>query len=376
MAEIFDLGLQQHTIKMDERFFNKTLLAVAGDTARRLTVQLLDSNNMVQDTTGLQLRLNAIVAGQATYTDAELIDAAKGIYRVDLSNGMLLAPGSWQFQWQVMDSEGKKLNSFPFTGTIGANLAEGATQATNFYLNLDQLKQMQDDFINGAFDSAALTTNIAEKLTDLETQYAPQLQNVTAQLAQKANESDVALLSNFPLLRNIHVSIEEPDESIGNNGDVWLRVLPSNPYYYLGEFEESWVEGLSNGAGSVTKEKDYLKVEAIFEGAIALKTCVTDNAVDLTNINTIYVEWENDGGTNGENTTVQTKFNVSKNKTGDQTVYDARISQSDGIFNKQISTVNVSDLSGTYYLRAHARATGTGQTAGTSTLKVYRVWGE
>lgn len=183
MAEIFDLGLQQHKIKMDGKFFESNVIAVAGDTARRLEVQLLDSNNMIQDTTGLTLRLNANVAGNATYTEATLINAAEGIYQVDLSNGMLLAPGTWQFQWQVLDRNGNKLNSFAFTGTVGSNISEGGTQATNFYVNADELKRMQDDLVNGTFESATLQTNITEKLTNLETEYAPRLNDVTAQLA-------------------------------------------------------------------------------------------------------------------------------------------------------------------------------------------------
>ncbi|GEQ32151.1 hypothetical protein B795N_00330 [Marinilactibacillus psychrotolerans] len=184
MAEIFDLGLQQHKIKMDGKFFESNVIAVAGDTARRLEVQLLDSNNMIQDTTGLTLRLNANVAGNATYTEATLINAAEGIYQVDLSNGMLLAPGTWQFQWQVLDRNGNKLNSFAFTGTVGSNISEGGTQATNFYVNADELKQMQEDLVNGTFDSAVLQTSITEKLTNLENEYAPRLNDVTAQLAQ------------------------------------------------------------------------------------------------------------------------------------------------------------------------------------------------
>ena len=184
MAEIFDFGLQQHKIKMDGKFFENNLFAVAGDTGRRLEVQLLDSDNLVQDTTGISLRLNADVAGQATYAEATLVDAIKGLYELDLPNGMLIAPGNWQFQWQIIGANGEKLHSFAFMGTIGSNLAEGAAEGLNFYLNLEVLKQMQEDFISGAFDSEVLETNIAEKLNNLETQYAPKLTEVTTQLAQ------------------------------------------------------------------------------------------------------------------------------------------------------------------------------------------------
>lgn len=188
MAEVFDFGLQQHKIKMDGKFFENNLFAVAGDTGRRLEVQLLDSNNMVQNTTGISLRLNADVAGQATYAEAVLVDATKGLYELDLPNGMLLTPGNWQFQWQIIGTSGEKLHSFSFTGSVGSNLSEGGSEATNFYLNVDDLKQMQEDLVKGTFNSEVLETNIAEKLNNLEEQYAPKLTEVTAQLAQTEQE--------------------------------------------------------------------------------------------------------------------------------------------------------------------------------------------
>lgn len=197
MAEIVDFGLQQHKIKMDSRYFENVLSVVAGDTGRRLEVQLLDTNGMVQNTTGLNLRLNAEIAGKATFTDATLMDAATGKYQLDLSNGMFLAPGNWQFQWLITDSAGKKLHSFAFTGNIGKNISEGGSQATNFYLNLEDLKAMQEDLVNGTIDSSILETNITEKLTDLETQYAPKLTEVTAQLAQKVGDGVLATMNDL-----------------------------------------------------------------------------------------------------------------------------------------------------------------------------------
>lgn len=162
MAEIVDFGLQKHKIKMDSRYFDNVLSVVAGDTGRRIEVQLLDTNGMVQNTTGLNLRLNADVEGKATYTDATLVDAATGKYQLDLSNGMFLVPGDWQFQWQITDSVGKKLHSFAFTGNVGKNISEGGSQATNFYLNLEDLKAMQDDLVIGGLSFIALggTTKI------------------------------------------------------------------------------------------------------------------------------------------------------------------------------------------------------------------------
>lgn len=241
MAEIVDFGLQQHKIKMDSRYFENVLSVVAGDTGRRIEVQLLDTNGTVQDTTGLNLRLNAVIAGKATYTNATLVDAATGKYQLDLSNGMFLAPGNWQFQWQITDSAGKKLHSFAFAGNVGSNISEGGSQATNFYLNLDDLKAMQEDLVNGTFESEALETNIAEKLEALEETYAPKLTEVTAQLAEKASKGEVNnLVSSMQNgVKGIYLTLSDlqtnlPNGSEGNyivqsdghiynwNGSVWV----------------------------------------------------------------------------------------------------------------------------------------------------------
>ena len=184
MAEVFDFGLQQHKIKMDGKFFLNNFFSVAVVIVRCLEVQLLDSNNMVQNTTGISLRLNANVAGQATYAEATLVDATKGLYELDLPNGMLLAPGNWQFQWQLIGSNGEKLNSFAFMGSIGSNLSEGANEAVNFYINIEEIKALQEDFLNGTINSAILQTNIENKLIDLEEEYAPVLTGVVSQLGQ------------------------------------------------------------------------------------------------------------------------------------------------------------------------------------------------
>lgn len=244
MAEVFDFGLQQHKIKMDGKFFENNLFAVAGDTGRRLEVQLLDSDNLVQNTTGISLRLNADVAGQATYAEATLVDVTKGLYELDLPNGMLIAPGNWQFQWQIIDSAGEKLHSFAFMGTVGSNLSEGGTEATNFYLNVDDLKEMQQDFIDGALDSASLITNIEEKLVELEEDYAPRLLRTEQQIPFKADTSyvdakigDLGAVANWKGSATNAVILAKTGMAIGDewfdttnnvslrwNGTSWINV--------------------------------------------------------------------------------------------------------------------------------------------------------
>lgn len=199
---------------MDGKFFDNNLFAVAGDTGRRLEVQLLDSDNLVQNTTGISLRLNADVAGQATYAEATLVDATIGLYELDLPSGMLIAPGNWQFQWQIIGANGEKLHSFAFTGSIGSNLAEGGTEATNFYVNAEELKRMQEELIDGAYDSA-----IPEKTTFLteSTQLSANLFNTFVK--------DTAVVYNATTAK-----LEAYKDSNYPTNQHRLVILPIEPY--------------------------------------------------------------------------------------------------------------------------------------------------
>lgn len=257
MAEVFDFGLQQHKIKMDGKFFENNLFAVAGDTGRRLEVQLLNSDNMVQNTTGISLRLNANVAGQSTYAEAVLVDATKGLYELDLPNGMLMAPGNWQFQWQILGNTGEKLHSFAFMGSIGSNLSEGGTEGENFYLNLDDLKEMQEDFIKGAFDSAVLETNIAEKLDAKETEYAPTLSAIKEQLTQTATKTELQAVASGAPKGSYATYSDLVSAHPTEDPNIYLVREDGNWYYWL---DTAWVAG---GVYQTTLVSDGVSAENI-----------------------------------------------------------------------------------------------------------------
>ena len=246
LAEVFDFGLQQHKIKMDGKFFENNLFAVAGDTGRRLEVQLLDSNNMIQNTTGISLRLNADVAGKTTYAEATLVDATKGLYELDLPNGMLMAPGNWQFQWQIIGATGEKLHSFAFMGNVGSNLSEGGTKATNFYLNAEDLKDLQEDFINGTIDSALLQTNIESVLTNLEESFLPRLLE---------NESKIGKLGSVATYKGTDTYANIISKTGMAVGDEWYDSTNSQSLRWNGT---AWLpvgNALKLGADSVTTDK-------------------------------------------------------------------------------------------------------------------------
>lgn len=181
MAEIFDFGFQKYRLKLSGVYNQSGLFAVAGDTARRVEVQLLDAAGRVTDTTGIELSLSTAVGQSSSYVDANLIDASKGLYQVDLTNGLFLKPGKQDFQWTI-HKDGKQINSVVSRWHIYKNVSDGGNQSFNFYLNLDDLKRnlkdvkdIQTDLIEGTIDSTALQQNVESRFGQLESDYAQDL---------------------------------------------------------------------------------------------------------------------------------------------------------------------------------------------------------
>jgi hypothetical protein len=114
-----------------------------------------------------------------------------------------------------------------------------------------------------------------------------------------------------------------------------------------------FVEGFSLSTGSVSVTNDQLYLYAGDSSSEAERTLVTENLVDLTGINTIYIDWENTGydGTAGSNCSY---LIASTSKNGDCSTYDARL-LADTEFGRQTSSLDVSGLSGEHYIRVHAQ---------------------
>jgi hypothetical protein len=128
-----------------------------------------------------------------------------------------------------------------------------------------------------------------------------------------------------------------------------------------------WLQGYSAGSGTktYTEEATDLKLYA----ANALIDGATANAIDLTDVTTISIDWET---TTGQNATGRAQLLVKSTRTGayDFVAYVEKI----GVFIRQISSVDVSSLNGVYYIVA--RAQGGNSSSDVSSIKVYNVWGE
>jgi len=131
--------------------------------------------------------------------------------------------------------------------------------------------------------------------------------------------------------------------------------------YNEGEFEDYWVEGHSNGDGEQSKESTYLYLYAS-DAVNGVRTWVTDEEVDLTDVDSIKVTISNWSGLVSTGALI-----ASSIKTGGTGDYDARETfTADGTV-----TLDVSALSGDYYVRVHVTVTMT-----TGSFRITKVWVE
>ncbi len=140
--------------------------------------------------------------------------------------------------------------------------------------------------------------------------------------------------------------------------------------YRFGVENVAWVEGTGYWNPRINiKESDHLYIRVQRNGTTIQGVYVTDIDVDLTNISTLCVDWENIGDASNNN---QSYLVASTTKDGVHSTANAK-RENINAFARKVDTLDVSSLTGSYYVRVHARADADGIT---SELKVYRVWGE
>jgi hypothetical protein len=167
------------------------------------------------------------------------------------------------------------------------------------------------------------------------------------------------------------------NESVGDNMHPVVRALLQNggagKTYFYKEGDEcsavtgGWSQGYSAGTGTktYTEEAADLKLyaaDAMIDGA-------TNNAIDLTDFTTLFIDWET---TTGQNATGHEQLLIKPTRLGafDQVNYIDKV----GVFARQVSSVNVSAQNGLYYIAV--RAQGANAASDISSFKVYNMWGE
>ena len=154
--------------------------------------------------------------------------------------------------------------------------------------------------------------------------------------------------------------------------------IPDNAYYWEGDEKASltggWIEGFNTGVAELIREKQpqrlYIKATRKDTGATSAGgSYEISTKVDLTNISTIKIDWENTGNTADARSFIEVGGN-----SGD-TSYDVRIFELD-TFLRKIQSLDVSVLSGVKIIKIRAGTSANTVLDTYSELKIYKVWGE
>jgi hypothetical protein len=164
-----------------------------------------------------------------------------------------------------------------------------------------------------------------------------------------------------------------------NGTTVYTSAPAQTQYYTNGTQNVAWTTGYSLGSfGFVSFGSSSIFVYAgssSGESTTNQRTARTTNTVDLTNISTLYIDWQ---GITSSPATLQTaNFIVSTSSTGTFSTFNARTQVIFSSFggDRRTSSLDVSGLTGNYFIRVHSRD-GSSTFGRWNEIIVYRVWGE
>ena len=141
------------------------------------------------------------------------------------------------------------------------------------------------------------------------------------------------------------------------------------PYYTAGTENVDWIQGSASG---VTFNTGDIEISTELTTTTVESYAVTNVLVDLTNINTLKIDWQ---GSVYQAVAPGMHLCVSTTKLGTNTTYNARLSGGNVSFARRTDSLDVSGLTGNYYLRIHTYKRFSSSASQVS-LTVYNVWGE
>lgn len=165
--------------RANSRLFDPIQTSGGDQNGRRLEVQILN-NGEVEDLTGTDLYL-AWQTRNKTHSGLEpfdTLDASEGTFELYYPTGMLAHAGALRGGLALVDSDGR-IVSREFIIQVDRNIVD------------DEAAESSNEF-------TALTEALV-KINDLEGNYAPRLNEVTAQLGQKASQAELNALGQLRL---------------------------------------------------------------------------------------------------------------------------------------------------------------------------------
>jgi hypothetical protein len=163
------------------------------------------------------------------------------------------------------------------------------------------------------------------------------------------------------------------------NGTTVFTTAPAETQYYTnGTQNVAWTTGSSSGTdGSVSISSPYITIAAGYSGFNTTtneRTARTTNTVNLSGITTLYVEL--DTAVRGLGSQSIFHLIASTSSTASFSTFNARTSLTNQFATGSTTTISldVSALSGSYFIRLHQRDGSTSSAQGAITY-VRRVWG-
>ena len=286
------------------------------------------------------------------YSDTSEVRSYAGIYNKTVPFGNFIISSA---VFNAGSSLLKENGVFKGTGSNTYGIPNGITIGGRY----GQLYYLNGDVAEIIIYNTAMSTENINKVEDyLSSKYAiGSLTNYYKYLGTRISPS--LSLNNIKNSTNSLIQFNKTEPNILSN------------YYNNGTENINWAEGYSLGtsaSNTQSKQSDHLHIYVGDVSAEQVRTWVTDVPVDLTNISKLKITWNNYRSVHNSN---QSHFVVSTEKMGNYTTYNAnfvRLQQ----FALTTDEMNVSSLSGHYYIRVHARSIS-GYTSG---IRAYKIWGE
>ncbi|NLA28022.1 MAG: hypothetical protein GX878_11580 [Firmicutes bacterium] len=154
----------------------------------------------------------------------------------------------------------------------------------------------------------------------------------------------------------------EAAQKVARGWREWVK-SENPPLYADGREWVEFVEGYSAGEGSVSKEEDYLLIQA--SGANGQRSFVTKSPIAFDGIDEIFIDAEQTVAVSG----VLYFQIISSVPGGDYNVYETAVVEN-GAFSRKMITLDVSGLTGDYHIRILSRSPTSTMAV---TTKVYRI---
>ncbi|MFA7206379.1 MAG: hypothetical protein WC102_08630, partial [Saccharofermentanales bacterium] len=149
-------------------------------------------------------------------------------------------------------------------------------------------------------------------------------------------------------------NIIDPDNPVAQSAGSLIGGVGQRMYENLyddGVETTAWEVGYLNADGTATKQSSYLQLNVSQNTSGSEATFVTTNKIDLTGINKVVVDWDVLAGQNLNN---DFYIVVSSIKDNNKETYDLRVKVDVNVTpGRRKTTLDVSSLSGSYYIRVH-----------------------